>query len=360
MGKLISYTSRMNDLSPLLANTFMGNALSVWLTALGNFLLVLAGIYVLRAVVLRHLKSLAEKTETDLDDFLVDLLGKIRSPEYHLIAFYVASRGLRLSGGFDKALHLVFVLVLSWRAVTLLQACVVYGLGKAVGRDPKDPGAASAMQSLRLLLNIVVWIGAGVFVLDNLGINISTVVAGLGIGGVAVALAAQQILGDLFSSFVIFMDRPFRLGDFITSGTLSGTVEHVGIKTTRLRSLGGELLVVPNKDLTSNPLSNFQEMRRRRVVLQFRLAQTTPHAKAAAVPGLVRELVAAVPRASFDRAHLCALAETGLLFEAVYYVESPDYAAFMDVQQQVDLALLERLQKEGMEFAKAAGIAIRG
>ncbi|MFA6030011.1 MAG: mechanosensitive ion channel family protein [Elusimicrobiota bacterium] len=350
----------MNDLSPLLANTFLGNDLSTWLTSLGTFLAVLAAIYAVRYVVVRHLKAIAEKTETDLDDFLVDLLGKIRSPEYHLVALYVASRGLRLSGGFDKALHLVFVLVLSWRAVTLLQAAVSYGLGKAVGRDPKDPGSASAMQSLRLLLNIVVWIGAGVFVLDNLGINISTVVAGLGIGGVAVALAAQQILGDLFSSFVIFMDRPFRLGDFITSGTLSGTVEHVGIKTTRLRSLGGELLVVPNKDLTSSPLSNFQEMRRRRVVLQFRVAHATPHAKAAAVPGFAREVVAAVPRATFDRAHLCGLGETGLLFEAVYYVESPDYGAFMDAQQAVDLALLERLQKEGVQLAAVAGVAIRG
>lgn len=332
-------------------NVIIGNPLSSYLAAALTFVGMLGVLYLARYIILQRLQALALKTETDLDDFLVGLLGRIRAPEYHLIAFYIAARGLDMGGGFDKAFHFIFVLILSYRAATLLQACAVYGLRKAVGVDAQDMGKHSAMQSLRLLISVFIWIGAAIFFLDNLGINISTVVAGLGIGGVAVALAAQHILGDLFSSFVIFMDKPFRLGDVISSNGLLGTVESVGIKATRLRSLSGEIVVVPNKDLTSSCVSNFRDMTRRRVVLNFRLSHSTAHAKAAAVPEMIRKAVSAAPKTTFDRAHLSGLADTGLSFEAVYYVEDPDYAVFMQTQHLVDLALLERLQSEGISFA---------
>jgi len=339
------------DFSALLSREAAGNSIQSWLSALFVFCGSLAALYLAKRLILSRLKMLAQKTETDLDDFLVGLVAKVRMPEYHLIAFYLATRGLRLAPGLDKTIRIAFLVALSYRAVTLLQESVVYALRKAAGPSAEENGEASAMHVLRLALNVVVWAGAVVFILDNLGISISTVVAGLGIGGVAVALAAQQILGDLFSSFVIFMDKPFRIGDFITLGELSGTVERVGIKTTRVRSLSGEMLVIPNKDLTSSTVRNYREMRRRRVVLSFSLSQDTPVQKLAAVPGMVREIFARIPGTSFDRAHLCGIAESGRQFEAVYFVENPDTLAFMDIQQTAHLELLRRLEAEGIHFA---------
>jgi small-conductance mechanosensitive channel len=338
------------ELASLLERSIAGNTVQGWLTALLIFLGALAALYVVRGVLFSHLRKLAEKTETDLDDFLIDLVYKVRQSELLLFAFYLATRCLSLSAGLDKVIHLVFVLVFSYRAVTLLQAAMTYGLNKAVGTSQKDAGAHSAMQVLHVVLNIVVWAGAIVFILGNLGINISTVVAGLGIGGVAVALAAQQILGDLFSCFAIFMDKPFRLGDFIQLGSVSGTVERVGIKTTRVRSLDGELLIIPNKELTSGILRNYRELKKRRVVLNFSLAHGTPHAKAAAVPALLKEVISAAPKTQFARAHLCGVGEDGIRCEAVYLIDGADYDLFMDAQQKVTLGLLERFSAEGLRF----------
>lgn len=339
------------ELSSLLERSYAGNTVQGWLSALLIFLAVLAGLYLVRHFVLAHLKRLAQRTETDLDDFLVGLLEKVRSPEVLLFAFYLASRSLALSAGLDKALHLVFVVVLSYRAVTLLQAALAFGLRKAMGAAEREAESSSAMQVLHLVLNVVVWAGAIVFILDNLGINISAMVAGLGIGGVAVALAAQQILGDLFSSFVIFMDKPFAIGDFIVLGDIRGTVERVGIKTTRVRSLGGELLVIPNKDLTSSVLRNYKQMQRRRIVMSLGVTYDTPPDKLKRIPGFIREAVSASPITTLDRAHFASFGDSALQFEAVYFVESGDYNVYMDAQQDIHLRLVERFNAEGVQFA---------
>ncbi|MBI5242810.1 MAG: mechanosensitive ion channel family protein [Elusimicrobia bacterium] len=339
------------DLPALLSREAAGNSLQAYLSALLVYLGVLAALYLARGFLLIHLKRVSSKIDADMNAFLADMSAKVRSLEYHLFAFFIATRGLQLSAGLDKAIRIVFVIALSYRAATLLQAALAYALRKAAGASERENGSASAMQVLRLALNIVVWAGALVFVLENLGISISTVVAGLGIGGVAVALAAQQVLGDLFASFVIFMDRPFRAGDFIALGDISGTVERVGIKATRLRGLGGELLVIPNKDLTSAAVRNYREMRRRRVVFSFSAAHDTPCEKLAAIPGMVRDAIGAAAGASFERAHLCGIGESGRQFEAVYHVENPEYGAFMDIQQAVALALLKRFETEGIRFA---------
>ncbi|MEK9144002.1 MAG: mechanosensitive ion channel family protein, partial [Elusimicrobiota bacterium] len=268
----------------------LGNPLKAYLSALFVFLGVLAALLLARRLLLARLRSMAEKTSTDLDDFLVSLLGMIRAPEYYLLAFYLASRGLALGDGFAKALGIAVGLLLSFRAATLLLASTDYGFRKALGASPADASAAGAVQALRTGLHVVIWLGAGVFVLDNLGINISTVVAGLGIGGVAVALASQHILGDLFSSFVILMDKPFRTGDAIQLDDMAGAVEHIGIKTTRVRSLGGELLIFPNSLLTSARLRNYGQMRERRVLTRLRLVYQTPAGKLRGVPALLKRL----------------------------------------------------------------------
>ncbi|MEK7656348.1 MAG: mechanosensitive ion channel family protein, partial [Elusimicrobiota bacterium] len=208
-----------------------------------------------------------------------------------------------------------------------------------------------AVQALRTGLHVLIWLGAGVFVLDNLGINISTVVAGLGIGGVAVALASQHILGDLFSSFVILMDKPFRVGDSIQIDDMTGGVEHIGFKTTRVRSLGGELLVFPNSLLTSARLRNYGQMRERRVLTRLRLVYQTPAARLRRVPTLLKELLARESALRLDRVHFAGFESSSLDFELVYFVLSPDYGVYMDAQERLGFAILEAFEKEGLEFA---------
>jgi small-conductance mechanosensitive channel len=201
------------------------------------------------------------------------------------------------------------------------------------------------------VIKVVVW-GVGIaFLLDNLGFKISTVVAGLGIGGVAVALAAQAVLGDLFSYIAIQFDRPFEIGDFIIVGDKLGTIEHVGIKTTRIRSLGGEQLIFSNTDLTNSRVRNYKRMHKRRVVFKFGVIYQTSLEHMKEIPAIVTDIVKKVEDATFDRAHFCSYGDFSLDFEVVYYVIGSDYNKYMDIQQEINLAIMEEFTKRGIEFA---------
>jgi small-conductance mechanosensitive channel len=187
--------------------------------------------------------------------------------------------------------------------------------------------------------------------LDNLGIDITALVAGLGIGGIAVALAVQNIFGDLFASLSITLDRPFVVGDFLTVGEVLGTVESIGIKSTRLRSLSGEQIVMPNSDLLSSRVRNYGRMLERRVVFATAVTYETPIDLLERIPRLIREIVEAQTDTRFDRSHFAAHGAASLDFETVYYVRSPDYNRYMDIQQAINLAVYRRFAAEGIEFA---------
>jgi small-conductance mechanosensitive channel len=201
------------------------------------------------------------------------------------------------------------------------------------------------------VVKVVLWAAVVLIALDNLGVHITTLVAGLGVGGIAVALAVQNILGDLFSSVTIILDKPFVIGDFIIVGDFLGSVEHIGLKTTRVRSLSGEQLVFANSDLLKSRIRNFKQMTERRIVFAFGVIYQTAADKLAAIPGLVREIVEAQPQARFDRAHFKAFGGSSLDFEVVYWVTNPDYNLYMDIQQAINLGLFRRFAAEGIEFA---------
>jgi small-conductance mechanosensitive channel len=188
-------------------------------------------------------------------------------------------------------------------------------------------------------------------VLDNLGVDVTALVASLGIGGVAVALAVQNILTDLFACLSISIDKPFVLGDFIIVGDLLGTVEHIGLKTTRVRSLSGEQLIFSNNDLLGSRVRNFKRMYERRVVFTFGVVYQTRHEQLRRIPDMVRAIIEARENTRFDRAHFKAYGDSSLDFEVVYYVLVPDYNIYMDIQQAINLDLFERFEKEGIGFA---------
>ena len=331
----------------------MGNAPVTYFYAAVAFAVSLTLLYLVKNVVVARLKAMAEKTATDLDDLAVDLLDKFRWPDYQLLAFYVATRYLERSAAFDKALLAVLLVVFTYRAITMAQALITYWLNKiASQRQLSETARLSVVNSTQIILRTLVWVAAVLFVLDNMGVNISSVLAGLGIGGVAVALASQAILGDLFNFFVILLDKPFTVGDFIITDTaVCGTVEKLGLKSVHIRNLSGEILVVSNSKLLAMEVKNYQHMRRRRVVLKTAVVYKTPIAKLKLIPGIIKEAVLAPGGTTFDRCNLSNLGDFSVDFETVYYMEDPDYNLFMSAKEKLLQSIIERFGKEGIEFA---------
>lgn len=217
-----------------------------------------------------------------------------------------------------------------------------------------DRAAIGTIGILGFIAQIAVWTLVLMLALDNLGVDITALLAGLGVGGIAVALAVQNILGDLFASLSITLDRPFVVGDFIIVDEFLGSVESIGIKSVRLRSLSGEQVVMSNADLLSSRVRNYGRMMERRVVFSIHVRPETPRATLRRIPELIRAQIAAQPRARFDRSHFASYEEFSLRFETVYYVLSPDYNAYMDIQQALNLGIHEMLEAEGVEFAYPA------
>lgn len=337
---------------PWLYEDLFGNPVKAWLAAGLAFAAILAAGLFLKNVVLGRLRALAARTDTGLDDALVESLAGVRAWELGFVALVLAGRSLTLPLALDRAMHAGLVIVAGLRA-----AAVLSGVLQALWRNATasaqagDPTARSALRNVEYVFSGAVWLGAALFILDNLGVDITAAVAGLGIGGIAVAMAAQQILGDLFSSFVIFMDKPFRVGDVIAVDGLTGTVENVGLKTTQVRSLSGELLVFANSDLTKSRLRNYKALTERRGVISFSVPFDVPRAKLAAVPGLVNAAFVGINEARFERAHYAGFGPAGHQFEAVWYALSEDLTVFMNVQQAAHLALLEGLEREGIALA---------
>ncbi|MGH6921822.1 MAG: mechanosensitive ion channel family protein, partial [Geminicoccaceae bacterium] len=221
----------------------------------------------------------------------------------------------------------------------------------AASKAEQNRAVANALQLIQLFARVVVWSIALLLILNNLGFDVTALLAGLGIGGIAIALAAQNILGDLFASLAIVLDQPFVVGDFVVVGDKSGTVERIGIKTTRIRSLTGEELVVSNADLLASRIHNHRRMAQRRVAFTIGVTYQTPADKVEKLPGMLRAIVEAQQLVRFDSAYFARYGDFALIYEVVYWVLSPDHGLYMDIQQRINLAIYRQLQDEGVAFA---------
>jgi small-conductance mechanosensitive channel len=331
--------------------SIFGNTMLGYLTALGIFAVGMAGVYAFRRYVLGRLKRWADSTQTAIDDMLIGGVEKSLVPLLYFGAFYASLHTLALSAEFAKGVKIAAIVLVTILVVRAITSAANYGL-RAYLKDTSDAtGSEKQLRGIRGLINFVIWTLALIFLLDNLGVKISAVVAGLGIGGIAVALAAQAVLGDLFSYFVIFFDKPFEVGDFIIVDQKLGVVENIGIKTTRIRALGGEQMVFSNTDLTNSRVHNYKKMERRRVVFSLGVTYQTPADKLKRIPGIVREIITAQEDAAFDRGHFSAYGDFSLNFEFVYCVTGSDYNKYMDIQQAINLSIYEAFEREGIEFA---------
>ncbi len=332
----------------LLERTVYDNSLTDWLVALG----IVAGAAILLLLLRRAapswLTAYARSTETRVYDAIAEILTATKPAFLLVVALYLGTQYLTLP---HKAARIVDGIAL----ITLLLQAGVWGQrGIALTlrlRKTTDAAGATTFAVLGFVGRIVLWSVVALTILDNLGVNITALVASLGIGGIAVALAVQNILGDIFASLSIALDRPFAIGDFIVVGDVLGTVEYIGLKTTRIRSLSGEQIVFSNADLLKSRIRNYKRMTERRVVFGFGVVYRTPHDKLERIPAMVREAIEAQPKTRFDRAHFKEYGDSALVFEAVYYLLDPDYNTYMDTQQAVNLALFRHFQAEGIGFA---------
>lgn len=338
-------------LNGILSYTLYGNSLAAYSTFAA---FVFGGMILVRlflALILIRVKAWAEKTSATIDNFLISLVEKTLIPLAYFYIFYLSLGYLSLPDAIKRGADMLWVVVFTISLLRLLVSIIDYALERYWLKRQGNEANEKSLKGILAVIKVVVW-GVGLtFLLDNLGFKVSAVIAGLGIGGIAVALAAQAVLGDLFSYFAIFFDRPFEVGDFIIIGDFLGSVEHVGIKTTRLRSLGGEQIIFSNTDLTNSRVRNYKRMERRRVVFKFRVVYQTSLENLKKIPGIVAGIVKKNPDADLDRVHFFSFADFSLVFEVVYYVKSPDYNKYMDVQQEINFELKEELEKLGVEFA---------
>lgn len=330
---------------------FYGIPLRNWAIAAG----VLAGITLFAWALRRLLRaklSKARETENEIDDLLLDLVMRTRIWLVLLVAMAAAVDPLELPVRLVKLIRSISMIAGTVQAGLWGIGFIDFWLGRYRRRRLEtDPAAVTTISAFGVLGKIALWIVLLVVVLGNLGFEVTGLVTGLGIGGVAVALATQNILGDLFSSLSIVIDKPFVIGDYIAVGTDMGTVEKIGLKTTRVRSLSGEQLIFSNSDLLQSRVRNFKRMMERRVVFRFGVLYSTPPALLERIPQVVREAVESQADTRFDRSHFVAFGDSSLDFETVYWMLVPDYNRYMDVHQQVNLQILRKVTELGAGFA---------
>lgn len=307
----------------------------------------------IRGLVARKISALATQTETKLDDLVVTLVKRTKIIFILAISIYLGSLPLKMPGNAVIFFRTVAIAITFFQIAFWGNGLITYWAASQVDQ-PTDQDAATAttMNVVGYVAKVILWSVITILILDNIpGIEVDSLIASLGIGGVAVALAVQNILGDLFASLSIALDKPFVIGDFLVIGDYRGTVERVGLNSTRIRSLYGEELVFSNSDLVKSRISNFKTMARRRVNFELGIKGDTPYDKLVAIPDVLKEIVESQDQVTFDRANFRTYGDFALIFDVVYHVEGPDYRQYMDIQQSINLDIYKRFEVEGIEFA---------
>jgi small-conductance mechanosensitive channel len=343
----------MNDISDYLTGVvILENSLALWLAALTTTLSILLVLVIIRFVAVRRLSAVAKKPGAGLSGTFSEVIGETKFLFILAVSIFVGIQILTLPDQVSNLVRVItIVLFLFQTALWLLKLlhCILVNRGDKNLADPA--GSAMTINAIELIAKIAIWSIVLLLALDNIGFEVTALIASLGIGGIAIGLALQNILGDLFASLSISLDKPFVIGDFINVGEFSGTVEYIGLKSTRVRSLSGEQVVFSNSDLLSSRIRNFKRMARRRILFSFGVTYDTPPQKLDLIPNILREIVDERENATFDRAHFKEFGDFSLNFEVVYFMEVPEFNLYMDTQQQINLELYERLSKEGIGFA---------
>jgi small-conductance mechanosensitive channel len=339
---------RVEYFEHLLSLPVFRNSLLQWLTALGIMLALFSVLLALRRWIRRSHQRLKDTPETEL----AEILSRTTIPFFVVLCLYAGLKTLSTGASTARLLDSAITIALFWQAGVWIAAAANGMLDRRRRRAlTVDRAVAGSLGVIGFIVQVIIWTMVGLLTLDNLGVDVTALVAGLGIGGIAVALAVQNILGDLFASLSITFDQPFVVGDFLAVGDFLGSVEYIGIKSTRLRSLNGEQIVISNADLLGSRVRNYGRMAERRVLFSLGVIYETPAAELERIPGMIRRIVEAQQDTRFDRAHFAKHGAASLDFEIVYYVLSADYNRYMDIQQAMNLQIHREFERAGIEFA---------
>lgn len=331
---------------------FYNNPVRAWIYAAAVFIAAYLLIQLIRKFSFRKLSVLTARTVSEWDDLIPQLINRFNVVTCFMISLYAVIWLLKLPEAvrdtFEKALVVVLLAQIAiWGSHAINHWLSMYRKAQI----ERNAGAVTTISAVAFILQVLLWTIILLLTLANLGVNVTALVTGLGVGGIAVALAVQNILGDLFASFSIVLDKPFVIGDFIIVDSYLGTIEKVGIKTTRIRSLSGEQLIFSNTDLLRSRIRNYKRMYERRVVFALGVVYQTPPEHLDAIPGMVREIIESLEKTRFDRAHFKEFGAYALNFEIVYYVLDPDYTIYMNIQQAINMAIYRQFKAQGIEFA---------
>jgi len=332
----------------------MANSAYDYTLAFLIFVFLMAVLKIVKIVIIGRLRKLAKKTKNDFDDTLIEIFGKVKPPFYFFIALYFGVKSLVIPELAQQAIKALFIIVIVYEIIQGLAKLSDYFVQKYLAKieSEEDKEHSQAMvKAASMIVKILLWVLGILIVLANLGINVTSIIASLGIGGIAVALAIQNILSDIFSSFSIYIDKPFKVGDFIVVGADMGNVEKIGLKTTRIRTLQGEELVISNKELTSARIQNFKKMEERRVVFNLGVTYETDAKKLAQIPEIIKNIVDPIQGVEFDRCHFKEYGDFSLNYEVVFFVKSADFAEYMDLRQQINLEIFNQFAKAKIDFA---------
>ena len=333
--------------------TIIGIPLWSLLVALAAAVATYVGIWVLLRVLRHRTNAWAAQSDSAMAHAAAEILAGTSRVLVLMVALLVGANLLDLPGRWESRLSQLWFVAVALQMGLWGMRAVGMGVRRYVERH-SSTGMTQVSASATLLswgLRTLLWSVVLLAILSNVGVNITAFVASLGVGGIAVALAVQNILGDLFASLAIAVDKPFEVGDFIVVGNVSGTVQVIGLKTTRIRSLQGEQIVMSNTELLKQTISNYRPLERRRIVFTFGVSYDTTPEQAEAIPEVVRKLIEAQPQLRFDRAHFKAFGASSLDYEVVYIVEDPAFNLYMDLQQTLNLGLMREFKSMGVEFA---------
>ena len=329
-----------------------------WENSIKDYLISLAfmlvGFLLLRLFknfLLHRLKVAVSKTESNIDDIALQVVEKFGIPIVRVLLIYWALELLTLHSKVDKWLHIAYGVVTLYFVISFILTLIRKVLEAQVMKQENGETKLRQIGGIMVVVNITFWAIGLLLFLSNLGYNVTTILTGLGIGGIAIALAAQNILGDLFNYFVIFFDRPFEVGDFITVDDKKGTVEYIGIKTTRLRSLTGEQIIISNSNLTGSRIHNYKRLETRRVLFTIGVVYGTPLEKLKRIPEMIKAIIEKHEFTTFDRVHFISYGDFSLNYEVVFFVDNPHYHIYMDILQQINFDIYELFAAEQIDFA---------
>lgn len=338
---------------PWLSKGIYGNSLQSILTAVVAGVLISVVFVWLKNILSDRLRKIASHTENHWDDEFSEIVRRTKGYFAFTLGFYLAIQGLLVSQKFDRFIDYTFSICLFLQLFLWADRAILVFVTRNSKSNAERHGELTDPKDIILsfLVRSFVFATLILLLLSNLGVNVSALITGLGVGGIALALAVQKILGDLLASISIALDKPFTVGDSITIGTLSGTVEKIGLKTTRIRSVNGELLIVPNTDILTKSVQNFKELKERRVVLRFGIIYDTSEENVRLATDLVKYAIESIHNLRLERVHFFGFGPSSLDYEAIYWVLDTQYITLMDAQQAVNLKILALFKENKIIFA---------